>query len=219
MSNVPRIRDFPSEWAAIKRRVKTLETASRLRSASIGEGGLTVRDGGSVTIKDPGDLILETSTGEVLWRASEDPVKTTWANQSVSGLSTIPATWTVMGWARRPVPDFFTTGHFLVMVSVGDTMSGASQGSVSVQPLFRFVRKDGTMSGWFSGPAIASAENRITVAQSFWGSDFGLGTSNTVSHVDFGVNAVRSFGTELPGNGNWHVSASVIYKRGEVSAT
>lgn len=192
----------------IDRKIERLSAARRLESATIGKGGLKVRL--------PGDLQLVDAGGLAVWSASTDPIKTGRVFAQDSGLSSIPTTWTPLGYGRLNVPaGYVGTGHFMIMASVGDSMAAGEVGSVSAQPLFRWVYDDNSTSGWFGGPAIASAENRITVAQSFWASNFT--PASNVAAVDCGVNGVRSFGREDPGNGNWHVAASVMFKRGEAS--
>jgi hypothetical protein len=193
----------------LDRKIERLGAARRLESASIGAGGLHVRGG---------DIFLDDTNGVTLWKASEDPIKTRGAWASDSGLS-IPTTWTQIGLASAPVPaEFVGIGHFLVNVSAGDTMSSGT-GSISVQPLFRWRFTDDSTTSWFAGEAIASPDNRIAVASSFWAANFAMTdisgyAGKTVASIEFGVNVIRSFGTETGTDGNWHVAASVIFKRG-----
>ena len=46
-------------WAEMERRISALERANRLTSASIGSGGLTVKDGGAIQVG--GDVVLDPS--------------------------------------------------------------------------------------------------------------------------------------------------------------
>lgn len=51
MSSVPKRNDFQQRLINMERRLKTMETASRLRSTSTGSGGLTIRDEGALRVE------------------------------------------------------------------------------------------------------------------------------------------------------------------------
>lgn len=196
----------------LERRVRELAAARRLEAATIGAGGLTVTAGG--------DIVLVDAAGDVVWKASEDPIKTRGGWASDTGLA-IPTTWTTLGYCQVPAPvGFIGQAHFTVNVSVGDTMASGS-GSVSVQPMIRLRFTDSTTTPWsaVSDTAIASPDNRIAVASSFWAANINVAglagyEDKTTAYVEFGVNGILGFGTETGTDGNWHVAASVIFKRG-----
>jgi hypothetical protein len=71
--------DLKHQLKDMERRIKTLETASRLRSSSIGSGGLTIRD--------EGDLIIEDADGNVIWSALSGPVKVQYFSGIASNFS------------------------------------------------------------------------------------------------------------------------------------
>lgn len=133
------------------------------------------------------------------------------------GATSIPTTWTVLGYTDLALPAGFTgTGHFMVMVSVGDSF--ASSSNVSAQPMFRYRYADGSFSPWYAGPAINSGNSTVATASSFWAYQFNATTSQApaIAGIQLGVNGVRPASVaELNStSGNWHVAASVFFKRG-----
>lgn len=63
MSYVPRRNDQEARIQALERRIAEIERTSRLGSASIGEGGLTVRGGGEIRIADGGNIVISGGGG------------------------------------------------------------------------------------------------------------------------------------------------------------
>lgn len=59
MGGVPENKDFMARLLAVEKGLRILERTSRLNSASIGSGGLHVKDGGGIFIEDGGDLVIE----------------------------------------------------------------------------------------------------------------------------------------------------------------
>lgn len=59
MGNVQRQPTLPTDLADIKKRLAVLERTSRLNSASIGSGGLTVRNGGGIRVEDGGQFVVD----------------------------------------------------------------------------------------------------------------------------------------------------------------
>lgn len=51
--------DYMRRLAALEREVQQLRSARRLESATIGEGGLTVKGAGGITMKSGGDILVE----------------------------------------------------------------------------------------------------------------------------------------------------------------
>lgn len=190
----------------IERRIEQLSAARRLESATIGKGGLHVRGG---------DLFLEDDDGNVIWKASADPLKTAIAYDSADSLD-LATSWTRYGETSDlvvQVPTSFKKGHLQVFVSAGDTFS--TSGNISVQPAVTFRRQSGATSTFY-GPAINSGNASVSVASSFWATNFGdaagLDTDPYVS-LTFGLDAIETSNTNTT-DGNWHVSASAIFKRG-----
>lgn len=66
MGGVPRSNDLGSRIDRLERAVANLQRQSTLSSASISEGNLTVRRGGSIRVIDDGSIIGE-GTGELDW--------------------------------------------------------------------------------------------------------------------------------------------------------
>lgn len=64
MSNTPRRKTLADELATLKKRLYTLERATGLRSASIGEGGLTIKDGGSIRVEEGGEIVVVGEDGD-----------------------------------------------------------------------------------------------------------------------------------------------------------
>jgi hypothetical protein len=189
----------------LMRRVDKLERTSVLRGATISGGDMVVTGGG--------DLILEDADGVPVWRASEDPTKFAAGWASDDGLS-IPTSYTKYAGPTLEIPRGFRgNGHFNLFVSLGDTFT--TTGSVTAGPIFRYHYDDGSTSQWFgtADAYIASPDTRIAVVTAFFAYNF-EDTLQSVRAVQFGVDGIRSFGTEVAGNGNWHVAASVIWKRG-----
>lgn len=69
MAGVPRSSDFAARILQLERAVSVLQKQSTLTSASIGEGNLTIRHGGSLIVTDGGSIIGE-GTGTLDWEGN-----------------------------------------------------------------------------------------------------------------------------------------------------
>lgn len=202
-----------SDIGWLKRRINELardaerdRAARKLEAATIGAGGLHVRGG---------DVFLEDADGNIIWQASTDPVKTVGAYDDDDGLN-LPTSWTRFGDTASltvQIPKSYRSGHLQMFVAAGDTFD--SSGNVSVEPVATFTRQSGATGGGV-GPAINSGNGSVSVANSFWAANFNLedqiDTDPWVS-MTFGVNIAESANANTT-FGNWHVAASVIFKRG-----
>lgn len=214
MSSFSRLPDMMSKFEALEKRLSILERTSRLQNASIGSGGLVVRDGGSVTIESPGDLYLMDQNGLVIWRASTDAIQLDGGYETQSGL-TVPDSWNTMGTSGVgvviQVPGGFDRVQFMGMVGVGQSFSGGTEGNVSVQPSVTY--RGGTYDGnTYHGPVINSGNSTVSVAQSFWSQTWLTGSA---TRLEFGLRAARG-GTGsavLANSGNWHATVSTTFKR------
>lgn len=74
MSGAPRIKTLPETLKDLERRVRTMERSSRLNSASISQGNLTIRDGGSLILDDGGVARSSdyTESGNTGWQIDGD---------------------------------------------------------------------------------------------------------------------------------------------------
>lgn len=59
MGRLPQQSTLETRLAELERRMRVQETANRLRSSSVGEGGLRFYDGGSATFEDGGGVIIK----------------------------------------------------------------------------------------------------------------------------------------------------------------
>lgn len=221
MTNVPKATDLGSRLADLEQRVSKMERTSRLNSASIGRGGLTVRHGGSITIEDPGDLVLALENGDPIWRASQNAMSMAWVQSEQSGLN-FPEAWTEYGNGYntestvstvRNVPKGFQYGAFFLAVDAGATFSG--EGNLSVQPMFDVYNAD--TASWVTagaGPAVNSGNNSVSVANSFWSRFMYLYAGN-YTRIRLRLRVAR-VGTLSPGSSNWHVSAFVMFTRSPI---
>lgn len=64
MTAVQRPKDLQTTLSLIEARLNTLERMNNLRSASIGEGGLRIRNGGGIQVEDGGSLIATYPNGQ-----------------------------------------------------------------------------------------------------------------------------------------------------------
>ncbi len=204
MAGSPQPSDFVTRFKAMERRLAALERSTSLNGASVSGGDLTVKNGG--------DILLRDATGDVIWKASEDPTvfDADWAENN--GLS-IPATWTDFYSTRvLAIPQGFKSGLMQVHCAVGDSFSG--EGNVSVAPIIRCTRADGTFVVG-QGPALNSGNSNISVATSFYLSKLNFDTPDSPwASAQFGVRCIR-VGTEASAtSGNWHLSGSILFKRG-----
>jgi hypothetical protein len=206
MSNVQKRLTLEDRLKLMEKKIRTLETAARLRSSSVGGGGITVQE--------PGDIILTDANGVVVWRASTDPLKTASTFEQDSGIS-IPTVWTDVGGFSVDIPEGYHSGHFLIVANCGDTF--VTEGNVSVQPIATAVYQDGSTSTG-AGPAINSGNSSVSVATSFWSSTFStvVDPANPMVRIIVAARVIRN-GAEVAGNGNWHITASIIFKRGELT--
>lgn len=212
----PRVLDLSpariaDELRKIKSDIRELRAAKSSQATTIGSGGMLV-NGGTVRVRVPGDLLLEDENGAPIWRASTDPLRTDGRYDRNNGLS-LATGWTQYGETSAltsPVPDGFSRGNFMLMVSAGDSFS-PGEGNISVQPTVRFIWGDGSTPSTFFGDAVNSGNNSVSVATFFWSADFAVNIPGT--RLAFGLQAAR-VGTELSGtSGNWHVGTQVIYQR------
>lgn len=216
MANVPKPNDLGTRLVELERRIGVLERTSRLNSASIGRGGLTVRDGGVITIKDPGDLIMEDADGDEIWSAKANLSTYGWVDAANPSAMDISTAWTDYGAdasTQITVPDGFRYGHFLMFVSAGETFDNVA-GNISVQPVFE--AGDGTTWTQAYGPPVNSgstpSNGGAAVASSVWARNFYNVGAPTWPFIRLRLRAVRA-GAVVPNNGNWHVAASVVYTR------
>lgn len=56
------VRSLLDKVTGLERRMLSLETASRVENASVGSGGINIRDGGSLTFREGGELIIGDSS-------------------------------------------------------------------------------------------------------------------------------------------------------------
>lgn len=66
MSLSPEQGDLWAEVKALRERVETLERSDRLIASSVGAGGLTVKDGGTITVEDGRLVILDAAGNEAI---------------------------------------------------------------------------------------------------------------------------------------------------------
>lgn len=203
--------NFPNRIQDLEKRVRILERTSKLNSATIGSGGLTVKDGGDITLEDV--------DGNPIWRATEDPIKTQGAWAYKDSIS-IPTSFTDFGYYTVSdlvidVPEGFDGGHFLMAVAVGDSFS--TSGNVTVQPGVRWKTKSGAILGpaYASGTDVNSGNSTVSVANSFWAANIFTpqNAADPIVSIAFGLRAARS-GTEVASSGNWHCTVSQIWRRG-----
>lgn len=211
---IARPNDFAQQIADMQRRLGNLERTSILKSASIGSGGLKIRDGGSITVQEPGDLILQAADGTEDWKASTDALRTDYAWVNVAPI-TMSTSWTLMATADVTVPKgFHGLGNYIVAVDCGTALTAGS--NLSVQAAARGLHPDG-YHPWSFGPSSNSGSQYTTgstgVATAFWASNF-VG-SDGLTAIQFGVFAILSGAQQSPGtDGGVDIAASIIFRRG-----
>lgn len=223
MVDVPKGTDLGTRITDLEARLGKMERTSRLNSASIGRGGLTVRDGGVITIKDPGDLIMEDADGDIIWTAKANLSTYGWVDARDESAYFEPGTYNIYMNADSAitVPPGFHYGHFLEFVNVGmmwGIPAASGIGNISVAPVFQ---GGGLGYPWVTlgvGPTVNSGNSSVTVPASTFARNFaGVGEGTPYPQLRFGPTAARSAGDFTPGSGNWHAAVSVIFTREPLS--
>jgi hypothetical protein len=193
MAGTPKQSTLQRRLELLERRVRIMERTSRLNSASIGEGGLTVRDGG--------DIFLEDAAGNIIWRASTDANVIRSRQRSIENTTLTPG-WTPTSMRQVSVPEGYTQASVLMWAAVGATY--ASVGFCGVQPTL-------TVSGGPAqgGPAITSPESRIATVSSMWAVQLNDLTPGEI--IDLVVYSYSQAHTA--NSGNIHMSAQVDFRR------
>jgi len=190
-------------FTALERGLAELAAARRLESASIGGGGITVKDGGSVTVENGGDLRILDAGGNVVFSAANGPTRTDIRQVSLEPVALTEA-WTDYGAVNVTPPDGYNVALVQMIATAGVSFSGAGGGNVGVQP------KAGSVSG---------------IGQSQGGGAAGSGAGCSVPGslaarlvvtpgVPFTLRAAAyANGPWTAGTGNVRFSATIIYTR------
>lgn len=174
----------------IERELQELRSAKNLQAASVGAGGVTVRDGGDFQILD--------ADGNVVFSAKDGPIRTWWQQGDLPATTFPDGGWNEYLVAVIPVPLGYSTAIVQLFVSAGGTFT--SSGNVGVQPSVDGAGGPGLSNGISSGPCSVNS----SMAYSF----------DVAGRDSFNISAfaIRN-GPVTTGSNNVHLSASVIFIR------
>lgn len=191
-------RDLEQRLRKIEQALQSLTGAAlRRRQLSVDSGDFVVSGGGSVIVKDTGNIKILDGAGNVAWSALDGPVKT--AQVFVEDRSmNVSDTFHDYGLTSIAVPAGYTKAVVMATASAG--ASFPNSGSVTVQPVINEV----------PGPAINSGSSTIAVATSFFSTSLAFTPGQSSFTVRLG--AARA-GVATSGSGNWHLSALVLFTR------
>jgi len=183
MAGTPRIATFPEKIKDLEKRVRIMERSSRLTSASISKGNLTIRDGGNLVIEDGGSLIVRDSAGgsssiNANALTQRTLTETTHSDMTLSNGGTADLNWTGPEWAERGsimvvavvtsndatgVPPF--TGRYDFVLSVDGTPVTSPRGWAPGEPGITSVVLTKTVD--FAGAAGFSGDLTTDIGAAF----------------------------------------------------
>lgn len=197
----------------LEQRIDALEKATRLQSASIGQGGLRVYDGGSITVTEPGDLVLVDEQANVTWRASESPtvIRTKLAAEYQQSLPTLdakhygdpPSDVTLV-----PVPAGYLGAYFVWTAACQTTMNDPGSNFA----LYPSVWCDNAQVydpnvAFHSSDSVAAFKNAVCSAT--W-----AGSVDLTGCTDFRFALTISVGSgTVPNTTYWQVGGLVVFTR------
>lgn len=180
------------KFADLQRQLNELRAAKRLQAATIGKGGLTVKDGGNITILD--------GAGVEVWSALDGPIKSFSHAQSLDSPG-LTSSWAEYLTYTVPIPSGFTSCMISLFTSTGATAAVGGTINVGTRP----VANGGALAG--PGLATGSATSSPVSVTSAWTWSGPVGTSLTIGVQAFLQGAITA------GTDNVHLSGTVLFLR------
>lgn len=189
----------------LEQRLSTLEHQRSLESATIGKGGLTVQDNGSIRVID---------TGGTIWDSDRDlSVPVGWTAQ-VGGLNFTGAWVNYMDSTILDIPYGMTRITIMINAMAGETLGGSpGVGSLSVSSAIEWFDAAGVSLSVGGGIAVNSGQSQIPVAYSFTTLQATLPANFRKFRIGASVADSIGTSTRVAGSGNWAAAVLAVFSR------